>query len=252
MTKDREILDLIDQIKIVETESQEQKLLAKIANPDADRIITVAFVNAHALNMCYDNPDFMKKIMNCDYILRDGIGMKILYLLLGQKPGLNLNGTDFIPKIIDRFKGRTAALYGTEKPYLDNASKTIGDKGINVVNTMDGFQAEETYVSEAANHPADLIILAMGMPKQENVAYMLEQSTKYPTTIVCGGAILDFMGGKVTRAPEFFRKYGLEWLYRLSQEPKRLFKRYVIGNAIMLYHAVILAYIYRRDRGRIV
>ena len=71
---------------------------------------------------------------------------------------------------------------------------------------MNGFQDDYAYLDAAMKHPAPLIILAMGMPKQERVAALLASQLDYPCLIVCGGAILDFMGGKVTRAPVLFRR----------------------------------------------
>lgn len=82
----------------------------------------------------------------------------------------------------------------------------------------------------------------MGMPKQEAVAAKLA-AIGGPCLIVCGGAILDFLGGKVSRAPEWLRRLGGEWLYRLLREPKRLFMRYVVGNPLFLLRTLL----YRRS-----
>jgi exopolysaccharide biosynthesis WecB/TagA/CpsF family protein len=73
----------------------------------------------------------------------------------------------------------------------------------------------------------------MGMPKQEIVAARLAASG-VPCLIVCGGAILDFLGGKVSRAPQWVRGLGCEWVFRLLSEPKRLFSRYVVGNPLFI------------------
>ena len=62
-----------------------------------------------------------------------------------------------------------------------------------------------------------------------------------PCLIVCGGAIIDLMGGKTSRATGWMRGTGLEWIYRLALEPKRLFHRYVIGNPVFLARALALA-----------
>jgi N-acetylglucosaminyldiphosphoundecaprenol N-acetyl-beta-D-mannosaminyltransferase len=69
----------------------------------------------------------------------------------------------------------------------------------------------------------------------------LKASLKHPCVIVCGGAIVDFIGGKVSRAPNLVRTLGMEWLYRLYLEPKRLFKRYVVGNPLFLWRASVTA-----------
>ena len=69
----------------------------------------------------------------------------------------------------------------------------------------------------------------MGMPKQEIIAARMRDELTHPVLIVNGGAILDFLGGKVSRAPRFMTNSGTEWLYRLLLEPRRLARRYVIG-----------------------
>lgn len=72
----------------------------------------------------------------------------------------------------------------------------------------------------------DLIIVALGAPKQE--LFMDRARTYLPKTVMCGfGAALDFFAGRITRAPKWMQMIGLEWLYRLYKEPKRLWKRYV-------------------------
>jgi N-acetylglucosaminyldiphosphoundecaprenol N-acetyl-beta-D-mannosaminyltransferase len=86
----------------------------------------------------------------------------------------------------------------------------------------------------------------MGMPRQEEVAAGLREVLSHPCLIVCGGAIIDFLGGKTPRAPLWMRKTGMEWVYRLALEPRRLFQRYVIGNPLFLTRALRLASLSRR------
>ena len=78
-------------------------------------------------------------------------------------------------------------------------------------------------------------LVAAILAKQEKVALALAELASGTCLVVCGGAILDFLGGKVDRAPASFRSMGLEWLYRLVLEPRRLFKRYVFGNPLFLF-----------------
>jgi N-acetylglucosaminyldiphosphoundecaprenol N-acetyl-beta-D-mannosaminyltransferase len=84
------------------------------------------------------------------------------------------------------------------------------------------------------------------MPRQELVARSLRAQLDYPCLIVCGGAIIDFLGGKTARAPVWMRRLGLEWVYRLVQEPGRLFRRYVLGNPLFLARALRLRLAQRR------
>ena len=83
----------------------------------------------------------------------------------------------------------------------------------------------------------DLIVLGMGMPKQERVAHLLRSQLDHPCLIVCGGAIIDFMGGRVSRAPLWMRQLGIEWIYRFLHKPVRMFRRYVVGNPQFLWRS---------------
>lgn len=238
----KNIQPLLEKITVVETEAALAALFAHIHGLAQQKIVRVGFVNAHGFNMAWQNPAFARDLTACDYIFRDGSGMKILYRLLGRPAGLNLNGTDLIPRILQDYRGQSIALFGTSQPYLDRAADIIELDGSRVVARLDGFQAIDLYVRQHGENTPDLTILAMGMPKQEDVATALASQSRHTKgLVVCGGAILDFMAGKVTRAPEIFRKAGMEWIYRLALEPKRLFKRYVLGNGLFLMRAVLVS-----------
>ncbi|MNC23419.1 putative N-acetylmannosaminyltransferase [compost metagenome] len=194
------------------------------------------------MNLVAGHADYCKALSSADVLLRDGAGMAILFHRLGLDPGLNMNGTDFIPRLMAAYRGRKVAFWGTRQPYLDQAVRRCeAEFGIVPVSVHDGFASLETYLQLAREQQPELIVLGMGMPKQEAVAAELAV-TGGPCLIVCGGAILDFLGGKVSRAPEWLRRLGGEWLYRLLREPKRLFMRYVVGNPLFLLRTLL----YRR------
>ena len=69
----------------------------------------------------------------------------------------------------------------------------------------------------------------------------LRDALDLPCLVICGGAIVDFLGGRVRRAPGWLRRLGLEWLWRLAQEPRRLFMRYVVGNPMFLWRSARLS-----------
>jgi len=219
----------------------EEQLLESLSSPAEPLVL--AFVNSHAMNSAATSRKFFDAIMSADLVLRDGIGMKILLALLNQTPGLNLNGTDLIPKILRRYAGRRIALFGTQEPYLGRARTTVLSRlapGSPCV-TAHGFLDTASYVRLAAAHRPSLIVLGMGMPRQEEIAGVLRAALGFPCLIICGGAILDFMGGKTPRAPRWMRRTGLEWAFRLALEPRRLFRRYVIGNPLFIARALSLA-----------
>lgn len=212
------------------------------ALPDRQDVCVISFVNAHGFNMSAKDIGFADALQQSDVLLRDGSGMKILMKMMGMAPGENLNGTDLIPQIIARFADDKApiAVMGTAEPWLSQAVKAMQDEGADVRVTEDGFQPEQFYVDRLASTPCRLIVLGMGMPKQERVSMMLKDAFEGPMVIVNGGAVIDFMAGRVARAPKWMRTMGIEWLYRLAKEPRRLFRRYVIGNFTFLWRALRL------------
>jgi len=233
--------ELVQGVVRVHTERGEQQLLESLAHPGEPTVL--AFINAHAMNSAAVSRKFYESLMSADIVLRDGIGMAILLRMLNQSPGLNLNGTDLIPKILALYAGRSIALFGTQDPYLRKARDKVTTQlapGSRCVTTH-GFLETTDYIKLATAHRPELIVLGMGMPRQEEVACTLRAAVGYPCLIVCGGAIIDFMGGKTSRAPEWMRSCGLEWAYRLALEPQRLFQRYVVGNPIFLARAFSLA-----------
>lgn len=232
---------LVRKIERVQTVAQERELMARLAEPD--RPFVLAFANAHAMNSLAHSEPFFDALHSADMVLRDGSGMATLFKLLRLQPGLNLNGTDLIPQLVRQFDGRCIAFFGTQEPYLQRAVQA-GERELAPRShfvSAHGFHDTGVYADLALQHQPALIVLGMGMPRQEEVAAALRSSMTCPCLIVCGGAIIDFLGGKTPRAPLWLRQRGLEWLFRLVMEPRRLFQRYVIGNPLFLSRALRMA-----------
>ncbi len=230
---------IVDQVDITPTIGDRDRLLDEFAHGTGVR--TLGFVNAHALNSCVDNPFFARDLLGLDQIVRDGIGVHALYRLIGSRSGLNLNGTDLLPELIARFRGQRIALFGTQIGFVERAGERLRrELGCEVI-TADGFQPDGYYLERVARARPALVVLGMGMPKQERVAQQMKHGLHQDVAVVCGGAILDFLSGAKPRAPWWMRRAGLEWAYRLSLEPKRLFRRYVVGNPLFLLRSALLA-----------
>ena len=232
---------LLEKIERVHTLADEQQLLTRLSQPVQPFVL--AFANAHAMNSLAASRPFFEALAAADMVLRDGSGMATLFKLLRMPPGLNLNGTDLIPQLLQQFNGRCIALFGTCSPYLERALQVVGRDLAPESRCLGehGFLDEAAYVALAVEHRPALIVLGMGMPRQEEVAAVLRAALDYPCLIVCGGAIIDFLGAKTPRAPLWMRTLGLEWVFRLGLEPRRLFQRYVIGNPLFLTRALRLA-----------
>ena len=228
---------LVDKLRVVGDLDDEQRLIESLSQPESATVL--GFVNAHAMNLAAGNADYYQALAAADVLLRDGSGMAILFRRSGLAPGLNMNGTDFIPKLLEAYRGRRVAFWGTQEPFLANAVRHSEARfGVQVVSSQHGFAELETYTLLARQLRPELIVLGMGMPKQEQLAARIAASGQ-PCLLVCGGAIVDFLGGKVSRAPQWIRRLGCEWLFRLMLEPRRLFQRYVVGNPLFLLRTLI-------------
>ena len=228
---------LVDKLRVVGDLDDEQRLIESLSKPESPTVL--GFVNAHAMNLAAGNADYYQALASADVLLRDGSGMAILFRRRGLEPGLNMNGTDFIPKLLEAYRGRRVAFWGTQEPFLANAVRHSEERfDVQVVSAQHGFAELEAYTTLAQQLRPELIVLGMGMPKQEQLAARIAASGM-PCLLVCGGAIVDFLGGKVSRAPQWMRRLGCEWLFRLMLEPRRLFQRYVLGNPLFLLRTLI-------------
>lgn len=234
---------LLDRLRIVRDEVQYQDLLQRLADPG--RTTVLSFFNQHAFNLAWTDPTFAEDLRRSDVLLRDGVGVAACLRLLARDPGLNANGTDLIPQLLAAFGGRRAVLIGTREPYLQRASQCLReDYGIDVACALDGFGEAARYLEVVARERPELVVLAMGMPKQERVAADLAQWARgagQRLLIVNGGAIADFIAGRIARAPAWMRRARLEWLYRLGREPRRLWRRYLLGGVAFGARALRLA-----------
>lgn len=240
MVSSPDIPQLLRSITVLDSPEALEALMRQLAAAEHGATV-IAFLNQHGFNLACERIEFRDALLQSDLLLRDGVGIEWAMRRFGLRPGLNMNGTDFIPRLVNAvLRARPACslhLYGTREPWLGAAAEALRDIPQRAVVTLDGFLPEQAYVERAAadGAPFKLIVLGMGMPRQETVARALRQSLQGPALIVCGGAILDFLGGRVARAPAWMRDHGLEWAYRLSREPRRLFRRYVVGIPLFLW-----------------
>ncbi|TBU88179.1 glycosyltransferase [Pseudomonas dryadis] len=204
----------------------------------------LGFLNQHGYNIAHNNPAVRRNFMQMNYLLRDGIGVKLACSLNGLQPKANLNGSDFIPRLIDHLLSDSNSdnyqlfAMGTQEPWLSEGARTLfGGKPFHAI---DGFQPTQDYIDFIRQHrrlgKTPIIVMAMGMPRQEEIAALLQRELQCPALMICGGAILDFSAQRFSRAPEAVRKLGMEWLFRLAMEPRRLFKRYIVGIPQFFYY----------------
>lgn len=224
-----ELRFLLDKLTILNSVRDEDDVLDRLAG--FERPVVLSFLNQNGLNLASRSEVFRNDLAGADVLLRDGVGIEVALRVFGDDPGINANGTDFIPKLLSRMGNRTIALFGTRPPWLAKAARSIeANSGVRVVAQLDGFQTEASYTRCTWDTDPDIILLGMGMPRQERVAAALVAISGRPRLIVNGGAFLDFSAGRFVRAPRWVRAARLEWMFRLAQEPRRLSRRYIEGG----------------------
>lgn len=230
---------LTNDISLARNESEKAKIVESLKSAQRPRVLS--FINAHAFNLAWRNGGFRQALSDSDYLLRDGIGIKLLFASMGRNAGLNLNGTDFIPELLQSMPGATIQIYGANEKCNKLAVELAKDWKLDVVDHDMGFHDSQVYIDRAKANRSDIIVLAMGMPKQELLAMQLRDAIDYPALIINGGAVFNIVSGVTVRAPAFVRAVGLEWLHRLMLEPQRLWKRYIVGIPVFLSRIVIMA-----------
>ncbi|WP_210260882.1 WecB/TagA/CpsF family glycosyltransferase [Enterovirga aerilata] len=240
-------LDLFDKLSVVETERELDSLVSDLL--DRKRAVVLSFLNQHAFNLAMRDAPFRRALLESDILLRDGVGIEVALKLLGRPAGLNSNGTDLIPLILEKARGRRVAIFGTREPWLGAAADRIGRLGAEIVSCRDGFQPEASYLDQVRATRPSIVLLAMGMPRQESLAALIRSEAEEPCLIINGGAILDFMANRFRRAPTWMQAARIEWIFRMAQEPERLMRRYLSGGPPFAMKVLRLAWHQRARRA---
>lgn len=202
------------------------------------------FCNAHTVNLARSSAQ-LRDALDAMTIFNDGVGVDIASRVLHSKRfPENLNGTDLTPAVLSRLpSGTRVFLLGSTPAVLTRAlsALSLSFPHIAFCGSMHGFfQKEEgkLVAERISKSGAKLVLVGMGQPRQELWAVANCELTG--ANLLCVGAYLDFAAGRFPRAPSVTRKLRLEWLFRLSLEPRRLWRRYLLGNISFLLHIMRL------------
>ena len=208
------------------------------------RIYTpVAFLNANNANIAIEDPQFAR-ILDRFLILSDGVGVDIAAKILhGRMFKANLNGTDFIPALLAHCATPLkVGLIGARSEVADAACVkfAFGNPRHEFRVISDGYfkpEDEKTIRQRTAEYAPDIVLVAMGVPRQEQFAsrVLVAGTCTVPITV---GALFDLHTGIIPRAPEWMRSTRTEWVFRLWKEPKRLWRRYAMGNPLFLLRVI--------------
>ena len=207
------------------------------ARLEAGECIRLAFLNAHGSNLAAAPDARFHRALASFVVLNDGAGVNMAARWLHGAPFPdNLNGTDFVPRYLtETSRSFRIFLLGAEPGVARQAAdeiQRIAPQHV-IAGTRHGYFQPPDAAAIALNiahAQPDLVLVALGNPLQE--LFILEHFDAMGCDMAIGvGALFDFMSGRVTRAPGFLRSLRMEWVYRLAKEPRRLWRRYVLGNS---------------------
>lgn len=205
-------------------------------------------INAHSYNTALKDPLFAEALMKGDALIPDGasIVMACRWLKAKCQPTERIAGWDLFTYEMERLnrRGGTCFFMGSSERVLalirEKAAKVYPNIRIETYSPpyKPAFSEEENRaIMDAINQAQpDLLWIGMTAPKQEKWAY--SHWKELDICCHCGtiGAVFDFFAGTMERAPLWWQEHSLEWLYRLIKEPRRMWRRYIIGNMLFLWN----------------
>ena len=209
----------------------------------------VANVNAHAMNIAWEQAWFRKFLNTSEYVFCDGHGVMLAAKIAGLSIPQKITYADWFPRFCEFCAERDFSLYflGGEEGVAEKAKEKLVKlyPALNVVGCRNGFfqkhrgsPENDAIIAEINRCSPDVLLTSFGMPLQER--WLMENWCDINARIALpGGACLDYMSGKSVRPPRWMTEHGFEWLGRLCYEPRRLWKRYLIGNPLFFFRLLL-------------
>jgi N-acetylglucosaminyldiphosphoundecaprenol N-acetyl-beta-D-mannosaminyltransferase len=223
--------------------AQPAELLRMISKWASERVTRrVMYVNAHVVNQSRVTPGLGRALSRADLVYCDGYGVRLAARVLGMPVPHRMTGADWIWGLatLCELSGQSVYLLGSEPPIAREAATRLKRwyPRLEVVGAHHGYfeldSPHHARVIEDINaHKPHIVLVGMGTPKQElwvdRYADQLEGSVVWTV-----GALFDYVSGHMPRAPGWLADTGLEWIFRLAVEPRRMWRRYLLGNPVFL------------------
>lgn len=195
-----------------------------------------------------------ESVLTSDIVVADGMAVVWAMRLLGRRLPQRVAGIDLMLGMLDRAARRKYRVYclGASEEVSRLAVERIrkDNPGVVVVGSRNGYfqpEQESQVVSDIKASEADILFVAMSPPKKEQFLARWFSELNVPVCHGVGGAF-DVLAGKTKRAPAIWQRWGMEWLYRIVQEPRRMWRRYLVTNT--LFGWMLLGEMARQLRGR--
>ncbi len=209
-------------------------------------------VNAHSFNTAKKDVLFAEALTKGDVLIPDGVSIvkACKWVKAKSRPKERIAGWDLFTHEMGRLEkkgGGTVMFMGSSQRVLDLIVKraAVDYPHLKVVTYSPPYKPEfseednRAIISAINEANPDLLWIGMTAPKQEKWTYSHWGELDIHCHVGTIGAVFDFFAGTVERAPLWWQEHGLEWLYRLMKEPKRMWRRYIIGNALFLWNMVL-------------
>lgn len=202
--------------------------------------VHVAYVNAHTLNLAARDPAYRAVLRRASLVLNDGAGVGIAARLRGRPFPANLNGSDFNPRVLALAaeRGWPVFFLGARPGVAAEAGRRLRARlpGLRLAGARDGYfgEAETDRVLHGIRESgATVLMVALGNPRQERWLdrHLGDSGVRLGLGV---GGFFDFAAARVPRAPAWMRRLGVEWVFRFAQEPRRMWRRYLLGNPLFV------------------
>lgn len=193
-------------------------------------------VNADKINLCQTNQRLKDIVNNCDIINADGASVVLASKYLKRTLPERVAGIDLMMDLValSEEKGYSIYLLGAKEEIVHKTADVIKNKHpkIDIVGVRNGYFSDDEWDNiqkDIDEKNPDIVFVGITSPKKEYLVDYFQKNGSIPVYMGVGGSF-DVISGTLKRAPLWMQKCNLEWLFRVSQEPKRLFKRYFVGN----------------------
>ena len=210
--------------------------------------LTVAVCNTNTLVRSYKDASLQEKINSFDIRVPDGFPVAKASNLLFKNKQKRVDGYNIFHKTIEKGLESNLSHYffgSDEKTVVKLKTRLLNEyPNINILGhscpPLMGFKdlVLEKYVSDLKEKNADIVWVSLGFPKQEEFIDLLLKNNTINSNFAGIGAVFEWSAGTKIKAPEFFANLGLEWIFRLVQEPRRLFKRYFVDNFLFIIYII--------------
>lgn len=198
----------------------------------------IVTANPEIVLRCREDTAYAAAVNGADLVLADGVGDLYAARILKTPLPERVAGADIVPRLLAGLaeRGGSVFLYGARSGVAERAGDNLqrAYPGLRIAGTENGYISDETALFDALEREKpDLLLLGLGAPRQE--LWMKGNRPKTNAVMIGVGGLLDVFAGDIPRAPETWQRLGLEWLYRLLREPRR------IGRMIRLPKILLLA-----------